>query len=173
MRRVLSRAPIGLLCVAVLGAVLTVLPPGPAGAATATVTVAPDADATVAQATPTTGMGSDPTLQVDQSPVLESYLHFTLGGVTGSVTSARLRLRVVNASVNGPAVYPTDPGWTEAGITWATKPAPTGPAAADAGALSANTWVEYDVTSLVHGDGPYAFVLIGTSNDGSDFASRE
>ncbi|MDQ1505334.1 MAG: acid phosphatase type 7, partial [Actinomycetota bacterium] len=157
MRRVLSRAPIGLLCVTVLGAVLTVLPPGPAGAATATVTVAPDGDATVAQATPATNMGSDPTLQVDQSPgVLQSYLHFTLGGVTGSVTSAWLRLRVVNASVNGPAVYPTDPGWTEAGITWATKPAPTGPAAADAGALSANAWVEYDVTSLVHGDGPYA-----------------
>ncbi|HEV7688118.1 MAG TPA: hypothetical protein VGQ80_16195, partial [Acidimicrobiia bacterium] len=62
----LSRAPIGLLCVTVLGAVLTVLPPGPAGAATATVTVAPDGDATVAQATATTAMGSDPTLQVDQ-----------------------------------------------------------------------------------------------------------
>jgi len=172
MRRVFPRARIGLLCAAVVGTtVLTVLPSGPAGAAT--VTASPDADATVAEAAPTTNMGTAPTLQVDQSPVFESYLHFTLTGLTGSVTSARLRLRVVNASVNGPAVYPTDPGWTETGITWATKPAPTGPAAADAGAVAANTWLEYDVTSLVHGDGPIAFTLAGTSKDGSDFASRE
>src|SRR2546423_3577413 len=102
MRRVSPRARIGLLCAAVLGTtVLAVLPPGPAGAAAATVTADADADATVAQSAPTTNLGSAPTLQVDGSPVFESYLHFTLTGLTGSVSSARLRLRVVNASVNG------------------------------------------------------------------------
>src|SRR5256714_6336334 len=177
MRRLFRRARIGLLSAAVLGTtVLTVVAPGRAGAATAgppTVTAAPDADATVAEATPTANLGTAPTLQADQSPVLESYLRFTLAGLSGTVTAARLRLRAVDASADGPAVYPTDPGWTEQGITWATKPAHAGPAAADVGAVKAGTWVEYDVTSLVHGDGSYAFALAGTSKDGTDFASRE
>ena len=37
----------------------------------------------------------------------------------------------------------------------------------------ASTWVEYDVTSLVAGDGAHSFVLATGSSDGIDFRSRE
>ena len=36
-----------------------------------------------------------------------------------------------------------------------------------------NTWVEYDVTSFVTGNGTYSFSLATTSNDGIDFYNRE
>jgi hypothetical protein len=35
------------------------------------------------------------------------------------------------------------------------------------------SWVEYDVTTLVTGEGTYSFVLIGDSDDGVRFSSRE
>ena len=36
-----------------------------------------------------------------------------------------------------------------------------------------NTWVEYDVTPFVTGNGTYSFTLATTSNDGIDFYNRE
>src|SRR5947209_17014532 len=174
MRRVVPRAGIGLLCAAVLA--IPALMAGPrrgADPGIGTVTVVADADATVAEATPDTNAGAATTLQASASPVLESYVRFSPAGLVGTVTSARLRLWVVDASVDGPALYPTDPGWTETGITWATKPGRTEPVVADLGAVTARTRVEYDVTSLVHGDGPHSFVVAGQSGDRSDFASRE
>jgi len=174
MRRVVPRAGIGLLCAAVLA--IPALMAGPrraAGPGAGTVTVFADADATVAEAAPDTNAGAATTLQASASPILESYVRFSPAGLVGTVTSARLRLWAVDASVDGPALYPTDPGWTETDITWATKPGRTEPMLADLGAVTARTWVEYDVTSLVHGDGSYAFVVAGQSTDQSDFASRE
>ena len=174
MRRVLSRARVSLVCAAVVGAALAVSPSGGAGATpTATLTVAPDADATVMEASPTKNLGTATTLQVDASPAVESYLRFTVSGLVGAVTGARLRLWVVNPSADGPTLYPTGAAWTEKAITWATKPARTGPAAGDAGAVKAKTWVEYDVSALVGGDGAYGFALAGPSRDGTDFSSRE
>ena len=43
----------------------------------------------------------------------------------------------------------------------------------DVGAIAANATVEYDVKPVVSGNGTYTFVLVGTSDDGVDFASRE
>ena len=36
-----------------------------------------------------------------------------------------------------------------------------------------NAAVEYDVRPIVSGNGTYTFVLVGTSDDGVDFGSRE
>ena len=41
------------------------------------------------------------------------------------------------------------------------------------GLLTTNTWVEYDVTSLLTGNGTYTFALIADSTDGAEFSSRE
>jgi hypothetical protein len=40
-------------------------------------------------------------------------------------------------------------------------------------AIDKNTWVEYDVTSLVTGDGTYSFVLAGDSTNAVSFSSRQ
>ena len=43
----------------------------------------------------------------------------------------------------------------------------------DKGAIAANTWVEYNVTPFVTGNGTYSFTLAQTSSDGVDFRARE
>src|SRR6266496_6765635 len=41
------------------------------------------------------------------------------------------------------------------------------------GAIGTSSWVEYNVTSLVSGNGAYSFVLAADSTDGVKFSSRE
>src|SRR6185503_15670409 len=54
-----------------------------------------------------------------------------------------------------------------------TKPLRTSGATDDKAAITVNTWVEYDVKSLVTGNGTYTFNVAGPSTDGIDFRSRE
>ena len=77
------------------------------------------------------------------------------------------------ARSDGPAVYLTNTSWSETAVTWNTRPARTSAATDDKGAIPVNTWVEYDVTPFVTGNGTYSFNLATTSNDGIDFYSRE
>jgi hypothetical protein len=78
-----------------------------------------------------------------------------------------------NGTVDGPAVYSAASTWTESTIKWADRPVRGTSVIADAGVIAANATVEYDVKPLVSGDGAVTFGLIGTSDDGVDFASRE
>ncbi|HLF41226.1 MAG TPA: DNRLRE domain-containing protein, partial [Acidimicrobiia bacterium] len=144
-------------------------PPPPAG----TVTLAPDADAKVAEASPSTNYGNATTLEVDNSPLLESFIRFPVSGVDGLVSRAVVRLYVTNASTNGPAIYPSATGWSESTITWANRPLRTGVAADDKGSISKGGYTEFDVTGIVAGNGLYSFSLVGTSSDGTDFSSSE
>lgn len=107
------------------------------------------------------------------SPDEESYIRFAVTGVTGTVQNATLRLFVNNGSSNGPSLYATDNSWTETGITWNNRPGPTTGAIANLGAIAADTWAEYDLTTYVTGDGTYSFVLLPDSSDGVRFESRE
>jgi hypothetical protein len=141
---------------------------------TAAVAFLPDADARVEEADPGANFGTDP-LRVDGgSPTrAESYLRFNVSGPSAPVRSAKLRVYAYGATVNGPAIYSTSTTWAETGITWSTRPARTSAAVDDKGAIPANSWVEYDVSSLVNGNGTYSFTLATTSTDGVDLYSRE
>jgi hypothetical protein len=130
------------------------------------------ADAHVLQSNPTTNYGALSRLDVD-SPGQESYLRFTVSGVSGPVQSARLRLFVTNGTSNGPSLYLTGSSWTETGITWNNRPPPAGGAVANSGSFPSNTWVEFDLTGAITGDGAYNFVLQPDSSDGATFYSRE
>jgi chitodextrinase len=152
----------------------------PSAVATATtpgqsVTVGPTADARVEEANPSTNFGTVSPLRVDggTGTHVDTYLSFTLSGLSGTVRHAALRLWATSGTIDGPVVTPTSTGWTEQGITWATKPASTGEAIADVGGVSTGTWVEVDVTNTVVGNGTYAFRLAGESTDGVDFGARE
>jgi hypothetical protein len=133
------------------------------------------ADARVEQASPASNRGTSTTLRTDggSDPDVETYLRFNVSGVTAPLRSAKLRLRSATGTVDGPAVRSTD--WTglETALTWNNRPAPTSGPSDDKARIGSSTWVEYDVTALVAGDGPYAFVLATSSNDGIDFRSRE
>jgi uncharacterized protein YjiK len=133
------------------------------------------ADTHVREASPTTNYGTVTTLVADDGsdPGREIYLRFSVTGVLGAVQSATLRLYASNGSTNGPAVYATSNGWTETGLTWNNRPAPTSGAVDDKGWIYTNTWAEYDVTALVTGDGTYSFMLATDTTDGVTFSSRE
>jgi hypothetical protein len=103
----------------------------------------------------------------------ESYFMFSTTGISGTVTSAKVRLYVSYGSVDGPAMYSTSSSWTERGLTWNNRPLPTGSALGDVGSISPGTWIEYDVTSVVRGNGTFSFALSQTSSDSASTNSRE
>ena len=135
-----------------------------------------EADARVKQSSPSTNYGNATTLQVDDTsdPDLESFIRFTVAGVSGPVQNARVRLyATTNGTQNGPAIYATNLSWNETDITWNRRPARTSGAVDNKGVINPNSWVEYDVTSLVTGNGAFSFVLAGDSNDAVTFSSRQ
>ena len=87
--------------------------------------------------------------------------------------SAKLRLFNYNGTADGPAVYPTGNSWVESTLNWNTRPLRTSGATDDKAAITINTWVEYNVTPFVTGNGTYSFTVAGPSTDGIDFRSRE
>jgi len=139
-----------------------------------TLTLAAEADARVAAATPTTNYATS-FLRADggSDPGVESYLRFTVSGLSGTIVSVTLRLFNTNGTVDGPAVYTTTSSWTETGITWNTRPARTSGPQDDKASIATSTWVEWDLTPFVTGNGTYDFVLATSSSDGIDFNSRE
>jgi hypothetical protein len=139
---------------------------------TTEVTIGAVADARVLAASPSTNHGSYGRLDVD-SPGEQSYLRFTVAGVSGVVQRATLRLFVDNGSSNGPKAHWTTGGWTEATITWDNRPPATSAAIADVGSMTSGTWAELDLTGDVTGDGTYDIVLLPDSSDGAGFDSRE
>jgi len=161
--------------------------PGPAATATSvtpTGTQAPvtsltfttDADARVKESSPTTNYGNATTLQADgeSDPDIESFIRFTVSGATTAIQSARVRLYVTdNGSDNGPAIHSTETSWTETEITWNTRPGRTSGAVDNKDHISTNSWVEYDVTPLVTGNGTFSFVLVADSSDAAHFSSRQ
>jgi len=146
----------------------------PAGSTSQTFAV--EADARVKQASPGTNYGALAYVSVDGAPdpIEESYLRFTVNGVTGAVQSAKLRVYVTtDGTNNGPAIYLANNSWTESTLTWNTKPALISGAVDNKGALPTNAWAEYNVTSLIGGNGTYTLALIADSSDGAQFSSRE
>jgi hypothetical protein len=146
------------------------------GLAVTSLTFIADADAQVGEANPSTNSGNSTYLQVDGAadPQVESFIHFTVSGLSGTIQNAKLRVYdSTNASNNGPAVYATDPSWTESSLTWQSRPARTSGELDNKGSISTNTWVEYDVTSQIKGNGTFSFVLVADSNDAATFSSRQ
>jgi hypothetical protein len=139
-------------------------------------TVMAEADSRVPEAKPGINFGRDTVLNVDGGavdPDIESYIRFTVTGISGTVSSAKLRVYVTDETRNGPALYTTDNNWTETGITWNNRPARTSGALEDKGALAQNSWVDYDVTQIITGDGTYSFVLATDAADLLGLSSRE
>jgi acid phosphatase type 7 len=138
--------------------------------------IAAEADARVRESSPDENDGKGSTLRADGAgdSEIESFLRFTVTEVAGPIQSARLRVYVTdNGTDNGPAVHTTDSSWDENSITWNNRPGRTSEALDNKDALGTNSWVEYDVTSVVTGSGTFSFVLVADSSDGVVFSSRE
>ncbi len=134
-----------------------------------------EADSRVREASPNANYGADTALNVDGDvgSNVESYIRFTVTGISGMVSNAQLRVYVTDGTYNGPALYTTGNTWTETGLTWGNRPARTSAALQDKGALAVSTWVDYDVTPVIAGNGTYSFVLATDGTDLLGLSSRE
>ena len=136
------------------------------------VTLTASADAYVDSAQPANNFGNAASLQVDTWPsTLRSYVRFDVPTLAGKVKRAAVRLYVTDPSPDGPKLATTTTNWSEGAITWNNAPAAS-TVLGDVGAVTKNTWIEYDVTSRVTGAGAYAFALLPDNADGADFAAR-
>ncbi len=147
-----------------------------------TVTVAPPvriflpvADTRANEANVNSTAGADPVLRVRQAAggSYHTYLRFDLTTLTGSVASARLRLFSTDGSNVAGLVYPTSGGWTEAGLNWSNKPAPSGALITSTGTVATGEWAEFDLTSAITGAGVVNFVIQTSSSNSCYYSSRE
>ena len=139
----------------------------------ATYTFTPTADSQVMSDTPSTAYGSVTRLTADAYPAAQALMRFQVVNVLGTVTSARLRVFVNNPSPDGPLLYRSTAPWSEATVTWNTRPAISGSGIGNLGVVDTGTWVEYGLTAVVTANGTYDFVMSGGSTDGSTYHSRE
>jgi PKD repeat protein/glucose/arabinose dehydrogenase len=135
----------------------------------------PEADAYVDESLPGANFGAAQLLRSGAAAGAgtEAHMRFLVSGVVGKIQSAKLRLRSITDTADGPAVFRTTAPWTENAITWANRPPAAGGALADAGAIAAGTVTDLDVTPAVTGEGAVSFKLAGTSSDPIDLHSRE
>jgi PKD repeat protein len=150
---------------------ITVSPSG----GTTSLPFTPTDDSYVRSQYPNENAGRAATIRTYKNGTVEthSYLKFTVSGVTGPVTSVKLRLFVTDASSVAGKIYGVaDASWSETTITWANKPA-VGPLVGSGTSASLGTWVEFDLGASIVEDGTYSFVLKDGSSDAAWYSSKE
>jgi hypothetical protein len=133
-----------------------------------------DVDAYVNASTPTSNYGTGTTLRVDVSPIVNSFLRFTVKGLNGSpVTHASLSIYANSGSSQGLiARTVANKTWGETTINYSNMPV-IGLSLASSGAVSSGTWITFNVTSYIVGDGTYSFALTTPGSTAISLASRE
>ena len=131
------------------------------------------ADSYVESSNPSSNYGSATQIRVDGSPDVHSYLRFNVQGLSGTVTSATLRVYANSALSAGHDAYSVSNNtWTETGITYSNAP-PLGSMIGSSGSVSSNTWTSVNVTSYITGNGTYNLGLATSSSTALSLASRE
>jgi len=146
-----------------------------------------DQDTRVKRVEPTSNFGKEVELRAGKDAsgdYYESYVKFDLSFIpaNATVTSAKIKFYVIDATDNGPKLYQTSSTykntstqWLESGLTWNNRPTLVGGAIGDAGKLSTKTWLEYNITSLVNTNKGkvYSFALLPDSTDVMRTSSKE
>jgi hypothetical protein len=123
---------------------------------------------------PSSNFGTSNALRVDNSPVVNSYLRFTVQGIgVRSISRVRLLIYAYSASTQGIAVRTVvDNTWGEKTITANNAPA-MGITLVTSPPVGSRIWVALDVTSYVTGDGTFSFGLSTPGSTAISLASRE
>jgi chitodextrinase len=171
-RRVAASAALGALLV--LAALVLLVASERARSATPNpLTLTPVADSYVRADQTGSNFGTQTALRADGSPLYRSYLRFNVQGLEGEVVGAVLRLRPSADHAAGFSVASVaDTSWGETAITFANAPA-IGAAVGASGPLTAGTFAEVDVTSLIDGNGLVSMAITTTSATAMSLASRE
>ena len=143
---------------------------GVAGAAP--VTLVAVADAYVYELQPDRSYGSNVALRTDNSPLLRSFVRFDVQGLVGG-ESVLVRVFAQTSSNQGVELHRVvDTNWAESAITFNSAPA-MGAVVGSSGPVVAGSWVTFDVTAEVSGDGLVSFALTRSSNTATRFSSSE
>jgi hypothetical protein len=147
----------------------------PSGTGGGQLTFTPTDDATIIQGSPSTNYGTQTTLQTDGSPIKNFLVKFDVSGIgTSSVSSATLRLFVVDPSPAGGVVQPTTTStWNEGSVTWSNAPPAASSPTATIPKVSTGTWISVDLTPFVTGDGVVSLRISSTNTDGADYVSKQ
>ncbi len=145
-----------------------------AATSASSMTFSPVADSAIDSSHPSTNYGVSPYLRTDASPTVRTYLRFNLQGITGSITSATLRIYANSSSSSKYDVRSvSDTTWNETTIDYSNAPSMGSVADSSTGPFSANTWTEVDVTSLVKANGLVSLALTSANSTAVSFGSRE
>ena len=145
----------------------------PSGPTSKTFTFTAAADATIQQSKPTTTGGTTSPLIVDNSPVDDALLKFTVAtSGCDTLTSAKLTLtNNADGSSKGGDFY-TSGTFTESTATWNSAPT-RGTLLNSLGAVASNATATVDLTPGVPLNGEADFRIGTTSSDGVHYYSRE
>ncbi len=147
--------------------------PTPTPATSGTATFNPAADSYVDTSQTGTNFGKSTQIRIDGSPSVNGYLTFNVTGITGTVTSAALRLFANSAQSTGFTAYSVpNTTWGETTITASNAP-PFATALGSSGKLTAGTWAAADVTAAITGNGTFSFGIATTNATAVSFSSRE
>jgi len=110
---------------------------------------------------------------VDGSPIVRTYIRFTVQGLSGTITRVSLRVFANSSSSSGYIVSRvSDNTWTETTINFNNAPS-VGNAAGSSNGFSGGVWTTVDITSLVTGNGTINIALTTSSSTAVSLASRE
>ena len=135
------------------------------------------ADAQVKSSSPGTNYGQGTTLRIRTGPDVsyQTYVRFTVSGLSGAPAAATLRLLVTDGTQDRVQVHSAASAtWSEDAVTWSARPATAAGALAQAGGAVAGTWLQLALPAgAITGNGTYSFRLAGSGTDSAIFASRE
>lgn len=151
---------------------------GASVASAASLTFISGNDVTAKQAFPSTNYGTDPALQVSGSTTgfaKQMFVKFTVTGVPFGATNvtAQVKLRSQTTASSTITVYSVaNTSWSETAVTWSNKPA-LGAQLASISSETSGQDAVWNVSSVVDGDGTYAFGFASTATTDTTFSSGE
>jgi hypothetical protein len=129
---------------------------------------------------PSTNFGTSPTISADADSVKNSFIRVSVSGLAGAPTSAILRLTVpvldrAESPSGGRVRRIADCAWSETAVTYNAQPSltPVGVVGPDIGPVAQGQTVQFNVTSLIPGNGTFCLAITSDSADGVDYNSRE
>ena len=132
----------------------------------------PVADTYVSTAHRDANYGTAPTLRVDATPKIRSYLRFRVPAVSGRVVGAELRLWSPSGDLAGYSVHPVHGRWGERDLTSSSRPGADAPVASS-GPFGPGSWSSVDVAPLLDDARELNFVVTTRSRQTITFDSRE
>lgn len=157
----------------VFAAHLSFSPAPDASGAPTTFSFFPVADTYASGAEPARNFGTLTSLRTDGSPDVRGFLRFDPDGLGAPISSAKLRVFANSGNSDGIDVRGVvSNSWGETTLTYGNMPgAPS--ISGSSGEITAGSWLEWNVASLVSGNDPISFALTTSSVTATNLASRE